>query len=158
MKFRTLLSLPIALSLSLFSGTADAGPPPPPSAGSPPPPPGAKKTDAPPLPPGAKGAEGAEGGPPAPPIKEGVATEGQKGAEAAYKEKKPDYARIAITFKDIADSTTPGDPSRAQFWLGKTLFQMGYYGASLATFNQIVDAGAAHPYHQLTLPDRKSVV
>ena len=59
---------------------------------------------------------------------------------------------FAINFKDIVDGTSPGDPSRAQFWLGKTLFQMGYYGASLATFNAIVDAGAAHPYHQLTLP------
>ncbi len=147
MKFRTLLSLPFALSLALISGTAEAGPPPPPGGG-PPPPPGEGNDGAPPPPPGAK----QDGGPPPAPVAEGVASEEQKAAEAAYKERKPDYAAIANTFKKIADGSSPGDPARANFWLGKTLFQMGYYGASLATFNTIVDAGAQHPYHQVTLP------
>lgn len=147
MKFRTLLSLPVAFSLALASGTAIAGPPPPPGGGPPPPPGGG---GAPPPPPGAKAKEGS--GPPAAPVKEGVASEEQKAAEAAYKERKPNYAQIATTLKKIADGSSPGDPARAQFWLGKTLFQMGYYGASLATFTTIVEAGPQHPYHQLTLP------
>jgi tetratricopeptide (TPR) repeat protein len=147
MKSRTLLSLPIALSLALVSGTADAGPPPPPGGGPPPAPSG----DAPPLPPGqAKAKDGA--GPPAAPIKEGVATDAQKNAETAYKDRKPDWENIAVTFQKVAGGEAPGDPARAQFWLGKSLFQMGYYGGSLAVFQEVVAAGPQHPYYQLTLP------
>ena len=145
MKSRTLLSLPIALSLALFSGTTEAAPPPPPGGG----PPAAPEGDAPPLPPGQ---QKDQGGPPAAPVKTGAATDAQKNAEAAYKDRKPDWDNIAITFQKIAGGEAPGDPSRAQFWLGKALFQMEYYGASLAVFQEVVDAGPQHPYYQLTLP------
>lgn len=144
MKSRTLLSLPIALSLALISGTADAGPPPPPPGGGPPPAP----SGAPPPPPGQKD----KAGPPAAPVKEGVATEAQKSAEAEYKGRKPNWESIAMTFQKVAGGEAPGDPARAQFWLGKALFQMKYYGGSLAVFQEVVEAGPQHPYYQLTLP------
>ena len=112
-------------------------PPPLPKATRPPFPPVNKKT-----PPG----------PPAAPVKTGAATEEQKNAEAAYKDRKPDWDSISITFQKVASGEAPGDPSRAQFWLGKALFQMEYYGASLAVFQEVVEAGPEHPYYQLTLP------
>ena len=46
---------------------------------------------------------------------------------------------------------SPGDQPRAQFWLGKTLYKLGFYSASLSILDEIVAAGAAHPFHKLTL-------
>ena len=40
---------------------------------------------------------------------------------------------------------------RAEFVMGKSLFQMGYYAASLAYFDKIVSVGASHPSHPPTL-------
>lgn len=57
-----------------------------------------------------------------------------------------------MIFYKVHSGETPGDQPRATFWLGKSLFNQGYYSASLAVFNGIVAAGPQHPYHQLTLP------
>ncbi len=57
-----------------------------------------------------------------------------------------------MTFHKIAYDGAAGDATRAQFWLAKSLFQIGFYSGSLAVFDEIVVVGPSHPYHQLTLP------
>lgn len=70
--------------------------------------------------------------------------------EAAYKAE--DYEGAAIQFHKIASGEIPGDVPRAQFWLGKSLYKLGFYSASLSVYDEIVQAGSAHPFHKLTLP------
>ena len=70
--------------------------------------------------------------------------------EAAYKAE--DYEGAAIQFHKIADGEIPGDVPRGQFWLGKALYKLGFYSASLSVFDEIVQAGPSHPFHKLTLP------
>lgn len=122
----------MALSLALPT-VALAGPPPPP-------PPGGATTPAagPPAP------------PPAPPATAAPAGSPMAQGEAAYKAE--DYEGAAIQFHKIASGEIPGDVPRAQFWLGKALYKLGFYSASLSVFDEIVQAGATHPFHKLTLP------
>ncbi len=70
--------------------------------------------------------------------------------EAAYKAE--DYEGAAVQFHKIADGEIPGDVPRAQFWLGKSLYKLAFYSASLSVFDEIVQAGPSHPFHKLTLP------
>jgi len=121
------------LALSLALPTAA-------SAGPPPPPPGGATTPAagPPAP------------PPAPPATAAPAGSPMAQGEAAYKAE--DYEGAAIQFHKIASGEIPGDVPRAQFWLGKALYKLGFYSASLSVFDEIVQAGPSHPFHKLTLP------
>lgn len=131
--------LPIALGLALGSvhTQADAGPPPPP------PPPGGGGDEAPPPPP-------ADTPPPAPPATAAPAGTPMAQGEAQYKAE--DYEAAAIQFYKIASGEIPGDTFRGQFWLGKSLYKLGFYSASLSVFDEIVVAGPSHPFHKLTLP------
>jgi tetratricopeptide (TPR) repeat protein len=129
---RTLVSSSIALVLSLpavaISSSALAGPPPPPpgdDAGAPPPPPAGGDA------PAVAGGSNAQG-------------------EAQYKAE--DFEAAAIQFAKIMSGGIPGDQPRAQFWLGKTLYKLGFYSASLSVLDEIVQAGPSHPFHKLTLP------
>jgi tetratricopeptide (TPR) repeat protein len=70
--------------------------------------------------------------------------------EAAYKAE--DYEGAAIQFHKIASGEIPGDVPRGQFWLGKALYKLGFFSASLSVFDEIVQAGPSHPFHKLTLP------
>ncbi|HWB75120.1 MAG TPA: hypothetical protein VG755_09190 [Nannocystaceae bacterium] len=143
------LSLPFSLSavttgLVLLALPALAGPPPPPSAppAAPPAAPGtppATPTTASPPPPGP---------PPAAPDAPALGSNAQ--GETQYKAE--DYEAAAIQFHKIATNEIPGDQPRAQFWLGKTLYKLKFYSASLSIFDEIVQAGPAHPFHKLTLP------
>ncbi len=125
-------------------GGDKGAPPPPPGDGAPPPPPGGG--DAPPLPPGQQPEDG--GGPPIP---SGQATQEQTNAEDVLYANEQ-YDEAAIIFHAIASGEKQGDPARAQFWLGKALFNLGFYSGSIAAFDVIVQAGPQHPYHQPTLP------
>ncbi len=152
---RSLASLGVvALLLGGLPTTASASaapPPPPPSGGdkAPPPPPGG----APPPPPG-----GEAGAPPPPPPVEQVSSDaGGTGivGEAEAKYKAGDYENAAIQFYKVAYGeipSSPADQQRAQFWLGKSLYKLEFYSASLAIFDEIVQKGAAHPFYKLTLP------
>ena len=126
--------IPSVLALSLTLPTAAwAGPPPPPPPG------GAPATSAgPPAP------------PPAPPATAAPAGSPMAQGEAAYKAE--DYEGAAIQFHKIASAEIPGDVPRAQFWLGKALYKLGFFSASLSVFDEIVQAGPTHPFHKLTLP------
>ncbi len=108
---------------------ADAGPPPPPPAK------------------GGAGKSGAEAPPPPPP---GAPSPEQVAAEDKYKQEK--FESAAVAFQKAASGEAPGDRGRAQFWLGKTLYKLGFYAAAMSVFDEIVQTGPAHPYHQLTLP------
>jgi hypothetical protein len=159
-KLSLLKSLPliVGLAFGVASVAAYAGPPPPPG-GAPPPPPGGGPPKppgggGPPLPPGGGGGPplppGGGGAPPLPPGASGQPSAEQNQAEEAYKAENYDAA--SLTFYKIAYEGAGGDPTRAQFWLGKSLFQLGFYAGSLAVFDEIVQVGPSHPYHQLTLP------
>lgn len=121
------------MALSLAMPTfAWAGPPPPPPGGAP------ATTAGPPAP------------PPAPPATAAPAGSPMAQGEAAYKAE--DYEGAAIQFHKIASAEIPGDVPRAQFWLGKSLYKLGFFSASLSVFDEIVQAGPTHPFHKLTLP------
>jgi tetratricopeptide (TPR) repeat protein len=67
---------------------------------------------------------------------------------------KGDYYSSSIEFYKVVNGETEDGASnkqRAEFFIGKTLYQMGYYAASLAYFDRIVQAGSAHRYHGATL-------
>jgi tetratricopeptide (TPR) repeat protein len=120
-----------------FAASVDAGPPPPPPPGGAPPAPAAGTTQAPPTP-----------APPPPPN----APAGGSNAQGESQYKGEDYENAAIQFFKIYSNEVPGDQPRAQFWLGKALFKLKYYSSALAVFDEIVQAGPAHPFHKLTLP------
>src|SRR4051812_29769049 len=67
---------------------------------------------------------------------------------------KGDYYSASIEFYKVikgesGDSET--NRQKAEFYMGKTLYQMKFYAASLAYFDRIVEAGGAHRYHAITL-------
>ncbi len=143
----------LCAAFAVPTAVAFAGPPPPPKApppagkGAPPPsgggaPPPASGAAAPPsaaVPPKAGGAN--LNAPPSGKL---------KGAEDDYKAEK--YEKAAIAFAEAAGAQIPGDTPRGQFWLGKSLYKLGFFASSLSVLSEIVDAGPTHPYHKLTLP------
>ena len=131
-------------SLSLFSlcatfalttTVAYAGPPPPPPAGGAPPPPAEGTPGAPPPPSGGNAAVP----PSASPLNSAPPTGKLKSAEDQYKGNKFDQA--AMAFAEAAGQQIPGDTPRAQFWLGKSLYKLGFFASSLSVFGEIVAAG-----------------
>src|SRR5688572_356088 len=67
---------------------------------------------------------------------------------------KKDFFSASIELKKVLDGESGDDErnkQRAEFFMGKTLYQMGFYAGSLAYFDRIVHAGAAHTYHGPTL-------
>ncbi|HMG21146.1 MAG TPA: hypothetical protein VK607_07520, partial [Kofleriaceae bacterium] len=67
---------------------------------------------------------------------------------------KKDFFSASIELKKVLDGESGDDArnkQRAEFFMGKTLYQMGFYAGSLAYFDRIVKAGDAHTYHGATL-------
>lgn len=67
---------------------------------------------------------------------------------------KKDYDSASIEFAKVINGETedsPANKQRAEFFMGKTLYQMGYYAASLAYFDRIVELGTGHLYYGVTL-------
>jgi hypothetical protein len=67
---------------------------------------------------------------------------------------KKDYFSASIELKKVLDGESGDDArnkQRAEFFMGKTLYQMGFYAGSLAYFDKIVQAGDQHAYHGATL-------
>jgi tetratricopeptide (TPR) repeat protein len=67
---------------------------------------------------------------------------------------KKDWFSASIELKKVLDGESGDDArnkQRAEFFMGKTLYQMGFYAGSLAYFDKIVHAGSAHSYHGATL-------
>jgi tetratricopeptide (TPR) repeat protein len=73
-------------------------------------------------------------------------------ATKLYDEKK--YALASIEFAKVINKQSNdslANVQRAEFFMGKTLYQLGFYAASLAYFDKIVQQGAGHRYHGATL-------
>src|SRR5687767_3460867 len=67
---------------------------------------------------------------------------------------KGDYYSASIELKKVIAGETTDDAKnkqRAEFFLGKTVYQMGYYAGALKIFEDIVQAGPEHTYHGATL-------
>jgi tetratricopeptide (TPR) repeat protein len=67
---------------------------------------------------------------------------------------KKDFFSASIELKKVLDGESGDDAKnkqRGEFFMGKTLYQMGFYAGSLAYFDKIVKAGDAHTYHPATL-------
>lgn len=67
---------------------------------------------------------------------------------------KDDFYSASIEFKKVLDGETQDSAAsreRAEFFMGKTLYQLKYYAASLAYFDRIVNKGDAHRYYGATL-------
>jgi TolA-binding protein len=85
----------------------------------------------------------------------GASTPGSKTFDRAIDlYKKKDYYSASIELKKVLDGETGDDDlhkQRAEFYMGKTLYQMGYYAGALNYFEKIADAGATHGYYNATL-------
>src|SRR5688572_24702945 len=67
---------------------------------------------------------------------------------------KKDFFSASIELKKVLDGESGDDAKnkqRAEFFMGKTLYQMNFYAGSLAYFDKIVQAGDAHTYHAAAL-------
>src|SRR3982750_2146006 len=67
---------------------------------------------------------------------------------------KKDFFSASIELRKVLDGESGDDAKnkqRGEFFMGKTLYQMGFYAGSLAYFDKIVQAGDAHTYHGVTL-------
>ncbi len=65
-----------------------------------------------------------------------------------------DYPMSSIELNKVIEGQTTDDESnkqRAEFYMGKALFNMKYYSASLSYFDRIVQKGPAHKYYAKTL-------
>ncbi len=65
-----------------------------------------------------------------------------------------DYYSSSVELKKVADGQTQdteANKQRAEFFLGKALYQLNYYAGSLAYFDRIASAGPGHRYHSATL-------
>jgi tetratricopeptide (TPR) repeat protein len=85
---------------------------------------------------------------------------GEAGGPAATLEKgltlydDEDFFEAAKMFHAVSEDANPAaDPFRqkAEFFLGKSLYNLGYYAGSLAYFQRISQAGATHSYYRATL-------
>jgi tetratricopeptide (TPR) repeat protein len=67
---------------------------------------------------------------------------------------KHDYYSASIEFGKVLNGETEdsaANKQRAEFYMGKTLYQMGFYAASLAYFDKIVSKRTGHRYFGATL-------
>ena len=65
-----------------------------------------------------------------------------------------DYTMSTIELNKVVEGQSGDDEAnkqRAEFYMGKALFNMKYYSASLSYFDRIVQKGPAHRYYQKTL-------
>src|SRR5215831_7481380 len=65
-----------------------------------------------------------------------------------------DYYSASIELnKVIEGESADSEPNKqkAEFWMGKALYNMQYYSASLSYFDRIVQKGPAHAYYNATL-------
>jgi hypothetical protein len=67
---------------------------------------------------------------------------------------KKDFYSASIELKKVLDGESGDDAKnkqRAEFFMGKALYQMGFYAGSLKYFDDIVKAGDQHTYHGAAL-------
>jgi tetratricopeptide (TPR) repeat protein len=83
---------------------------------------------------------------------EGQVSQTLERAIALYE--KDDWFSASIELKKVLDGES-GDSARnkqrAEFFMGKTLYQLQFYAAALSYFDKIATAGDEHPHHAATL-------
>ena len=65
-----------------------------------------------------------------------------------------DYYSASIELSKVVEGEsgdTEPNKQKAEFWMGKALYNMKFYSASLSYFDRIVQKGAAHAYYNATL-------
>lgn len=86
-------------------------------------------------------------------IADGPPSEVMVTALQAYQQKQYDTA--ALSFFAVAEGQTPDAEAKkhqARFFLGKSLFHLGFYQAALVMFDEITRAGPGHLFYDDTLP------
>ena len=103
----------------------------------------------------AKGAPAAKGGDMEFEPENASSTPPSKTLERAIKlYDKKDFFSASIELKKVLDGESGDDAKnkqRGEFFMGKTLYQMGFYAGSMAYFDKIVQAGDNHTYHGAAL-------
>jgi TolA-binding protein/predicted negative regulator of RcsB-dependent stress response len=65
-----------------------------------------------------------------------------------------DYYSASIELNKVVEGEsgdTEGNKQKAEFWMGKALYNMKFYSASLSYFDRIVQKGPSHAYYNATL-------
>lgn len=65
-----------------------------------------------------------------------------------------DYYSASIELHKVIEGETgdsPANQQRAEFWMGKTLYHLGFFSAALSYFDKIVQKGDQHRYYNATL-------
>ncbi|HXI55311.1 MAG TPA: hypothetical protein VNO55_04600 [Polyangia bacterium] len=65
-----------------------------------------------------------------------------------------DYTQASIELNKVIENETgdtEGNKQKAEFWMGKALYNMKYYSASLSYFDRVVQKGPSHAYYNATL-------
>jgi tetratricopeptide (TPR) repeat protein len=65
-----------------------------------------------------------------------------------------DYYSASIELSKVVEGEsgdTEPNKQKAEFWMGKALYNMKFYSASLSYFDRIVQKGASHAYYNATL-------
>jgi len=87
-----------------------------------------------------------------PPPPSGPPSEALANALRLYQQEH--YAQATVQFQRIVDGETgdqPANVQRAQFFLGKCYFHLGFYQAALGVFEEIAMMSTGHLYFQTTL-------
>src|SRR5204863_5484677 len=69
-------------------------------------------------------------------------------------ENNKDYYSASIELSKVLNNETDdseANKQKAEFYMGKTLYQMGFYAASLAYFDKIVAKRTGHRYYAASL-------
>lgn len=109
---------------------------------------------APDAPQAAPGAPGQAGGPVVAPTVESSAPPSKTLERALKLYDSEDFYTASIELNKVVEGQSgddEGNLQRAEFFMGKTLFNLKFYSASLGYFTKIVDKGPAHRYYQKTL-------
>ncbi|HEY2902946.1 MAG TPA: hypothetical protein VGL59_20355 [Polyangia bacterium] len=65
-----------------------------------------------------------------------------------------DFTQASIELNKVIENETgdtEGNKQKAEFWMGKALYNMKYYSASLSYFDRVVQKGPSHAYYNATL-------
>src|SRR6266404_1529099 len=65
-----------------------------------------------------------------------------------------DYYSASIELNKVVEGEsgdTEGNKQKAEFWMGKALYNMKFYSAALSYFDRIVQKGPSHAYYNATL-------
>jgi TolA-binding protein len=102
---------------------------------------------------GAKGAAPkVEKSAPKPPPEEGPPSAALANALKLYQEDR--HQEAAVQLQRIVEGETPdtpGNQQKAQFFLGKSLYHLGYYQSALAVFDEISQQSTGHLFYDQTL-------